>query len=234
MAEDKKSFILYADLIHMVKKLPKEKQADLFMLILEYVNDENPITEDILLEIAFEPIKQQLKRDLKKYEGKKEKKSESAKLGNLKRWHVDLYDQVMEQKISIEEAYEIIANHRKPSHCDNSIANIAVNVNDNVNVTVNDNVNDILLEKETKEIFNEWLDYRKQIKKPLKSEKTLKALIKKINDNGLDFSRQVIKTSIENGWQGLFWEKPRININSKQKQKPQMLADKMKADYGLQ
>ena len=46
MAEDKKSFLLYADLIHTVKKLPKEKIGDLFLTILEYVNDTNPIVDD--------------------------------------------------------------------------------------------------------------------------------------------------------------------------------------------
>ena len=70
MAEDKKSFLLYVDLIHTVKKLPKEKIGDLFLTILEYVNDMNPTVDDILVEIAFEPIKQQLKRDLRQWEEK--------------------------------------------------------------------------------------------------------------------------------------------------------------------
>jgi len=68
MAKDKKGFVLYTDLIHTVKKLPQEQQAKLFVHILEYVNDLNPKTKDILVDIAFESVKQQLKRDLKKYE----------------------------------------------------------------------------------------------------------------------------------------------------------------------
>ena len=47
----------------MVKKLPNDKAGELFKLILSYVNDEQPEVEDMLLEIAFEPIKQQLNRD---------------------------------------------------------------------------------------------------------------------------------------------------------------------------
>ena len=81
MAEGKKSFLLYCDLIHTVKKLPKDKQAELFIHILEYVNDMNPTTEDMLLEIAFEPIKQGLKRDLKKYEKIVERNQINGKLG---------------------------------------------------------------------------------------------------------------------------------------------------------
>ncbi len=68
MAKNKKGFVLYADLIHTVKKLPKEKQGDLFMVILEYVNDLNPIVDDLSVDLVFEPVKRQLKRDLKKYE----------------------------------------------------------------------------------------------------------------------------------------------------------------------
>lgn len=86
MAKDKKSFVLYADLIHTVKKLPKEDAGELFMHILEYVNDLNPDTENPLVDIAFEPIKRQFKRDLKKWEGIKDKRSEAGKKGANKRW----------------------------------------------------------------------------------------------------------------------------------------------------
>lgn len=81
MAENKKSFILYADLIHTVSKLPNEKAGELFKHILEYVNDKNPETEDLLLQISFEPIKQQLKRDLKNWEAFREKQRENGLKG---------------------------------------------------------------------------------------------------------------------------------------------------------
>lgn len=68
MAKDKSSFILYSDLLHTVDKLPDDMAGKLFKHILSYVNDLNPTTEDLIINIAFEPIKQQLKRDLLKYE----------------------------------------------------------------------------------------------------------------------------------------------------------------------
>jgi len=67
MAENKKSFLLYCDLIHTVSKMPNEKAGELFKHILSYVNDESPTTDDLIIELTFEPIKQQLKRDLQKY-----------------------------------------------------------------------------------------------------------------------------------------------------------------------
>ncbi|WP_288373989.1 DUF6291 domain-containing protein [uncultured Chryseobacterium sp.] len=152
MAEDKNGFLLYKDLIHSVRKLPKEKAGELFMHILSYVNDENPETEDFIIELAFEPVKQHLKRDLKKYKTKLDKKSESGRIGNLKKWHPEIYEKYESGLLSLEEA-EKIAKDRKVSQCDNFIANVADNdndtVNDNVSVTVIDN--DILLGKETKE-----------------------------------------------------------------------------------
>jgi hypothetical protein len=57
MAEGKKGFILYADIIHTVKKLPMEKRGELFTIILEYVNDENPEVTDLLIDLVWEPIK---------------------------------------------------------------------------------------------------------------------------------------------------------------------------------
>lgn len=82
MADNKNGFVLYKDLIHSVRKLPKDKAGELFLHILEYVNDENPQTDDLLIELTFEPVRQALKRDLKKYEKTKERNRENAH----KRW----------------------------------------------------------------------------------------------------------------------------------------------------
>lgn len=137
MAEDKKSFLLYTDLIHTVNKMPNEKAGELFKHILSYVNDLNPETDDLIIQLTFEPIKQQLKRDLLKYKESIIDKSNAGKLGNLKRWNKDLYDQVMNNKLDLNDACNIAESRRK-SHSDNvqsqPIAEIAVNDNVNVNV----------------------------------------------------------------------------------------------------
>ena len=83
MAKNKKGFILYCDVIHTAEKLSDEQAGKLFKHILKYVNDEDPTPEDIITEIAFEPIKQSLKRDLQKYEDIRLKNKENAQ----KRWN---------------------------------------------------------------------------------------------------------------------------------------------------
>ena len=80
-------------------------------------------------------------------------------------------------------------------------ANQAVNGNGNVIV------NGILLEKETKGLFNEWLDFRKKMRKPIIVESTLISLAKKIKAEGYLRSREVIQHSMDNQYQGLFWKK---------------------------
>ncbi len=79
MARDKKSFLLYTDLIFTVEQLSDEKAGQLFKFLLSYVNDEDPTTDDLILNLTFEPIKQQFKRDLIKYEVKKEGYSKAGK-----------------------------------------------------------------------------------------------------------------------------------------------------------
>lgn len=82
MADNKKSFLLYCDLIHTVEQLTNEQAGDLFKHILRYVNDQQPETESVITRIAFEPIKQSLKRDLQKYEDIRKRNQDNAR----KRW----------------------------------------------------------------------------------------------------------------------------------------------------
>ena len=139
MAQDKKSFILYSDSQGLINQLPDDVAGRLLKHIYAYVNDENPISDELLINIAFEPIKMQFKRDLKKWEESKEAKSINGKMGNLKRYNLDLYDLVSQNKITLDEA-EKVAKSRKASQGDSkqsqSVANVAVNDNVNVNVNV--------------------------------------------------------------------------------------------------
>ena len=146
MAKDKKSFLLYSDLLDKIEMLTIEERGILFTHLLEYVNDKEPVLTDRLLLAAWKPIELELKRDLKKYEVAKENKANGGRLGNLKRWNLDLYEDVINKNITLDEA-ETIAINRKVSHTDSNlshtIASVAVNDNVNVNDNVSVNVNDI-------------------------------------------------------------------------------------------
>lgn len=90
MAENKKSFILYCDLIHEVDHLTFEEKGRLFQHLLEYVNDMNPIMDDRVLLGSWKHIERQLKRDLEKYDEIRERNRENAR----KRWDATASDRI--------------------------------------------------------------------------------------------------------------------------------------------
>lgn len=82
MAQGKKSFTAYCDWKETFDALPNEKAGELIKHIFAYVNDQDPQTDDLLIKAVFAQIKATLKRDLKKWEAKREQNSKNAK----KRW----------------------------------------------------------------------------------------------------------------------------------------------------
>ena len=80
MATDKKSFLIYCDIIHTVEQLTDEQAGDLFKHLLRYVNDQDPQSDSVITKIAFEPIRQALKRDLEKYESIRKRNSDNARM----------------------------------------------------------------------------------------------------------------------------------------------------------
>lgn len=104
MADGKKSFLLYCDIQSTINKLSDEQSGKLFKIILGYVNDQNPIVEDVLLDLVFEPIKQQLKRDLKRYESIVEKRSLAGLASADKR------KQLQQVSTSVESVQQVSTN----------------------------------------------------------------------------------------------------------------------------
>jgi hypothetical protein len=80
MAKEKKSFLIYCDIIHTVEQLTDEQAGNLFKHILRYVNDQDPQSDSVITKIAFEPIRQALKRDLEKYESIRKRNSDNARM----------------------------------------------------------------------------------------------------------------------------------------------------------
>lgn len=81
MATDKKGFMLYADQQELFNQLSNEQAGELIKHVFSYVNDENPKTDSLIINLAFTPIKQQLKRDLKKWEQRADRSRENGLKG---------------------------------------------------------------------------------------------------------------------------------------------------------
>jgi hypothetical protein len=114
MAEGKKSFVLYSDQRELFDQLTDEYAGKLIKHIYSYVNDENPVSDDIIIKISFTPIKLQLKRDLKKWELQQDQRKEAGRKS---------------------------AENRKRALTESNERSISstVNVNGNVNGNVNNN-----------------------------------------------------------------------------------------------
>ena len=171
MAKNKKGFILYADVNHTVKHLSNEQAGELFKHLLSYVNDENPVSKNPIVNIAFEPIKQQLKRDLNRWESTREKRSEAGKKSAEAR-----------KKKAEELIQQSSTNSTSVKSVEQTSTKSTVNDNVNVNVTVNDNVNNKELNAANAEkdselealFFNFWETYDKKKNK----EKAKKAFFR--------------------------------------------------------
>lgn len=138
MASGKNSFVLYCDLIHVVKKLPKDKAGELLITILEYVNDLNPVVQDFTVELVFEPIKQQLKRDLIKWEGGKPERVQKAHnagvaSGEARRSKKNL---LVQPELGSSKSNLVVQNELNELGATKRTANVSVSAN----VSVNDNV----------------------------------------------------------------------------------------------
>ena len=154
----KKSVLLHCDIIHTIEKLDDENAGLLFKHYLRYVNDQEPEAPNLLVEIAFEGIKQTLKRDLKSWEKTTESRSKAGQIGNLKRYNPDVYSNFINNKITFEEAI----NLAKDSKGSQKVANLAVKDKDKDkdNVKVKDKVNNNnTLEHRETEFKNSLLPY---------------------------------------------------------------------------
>ena len=124
MAEGKKSFVLYSDQRTIIDMLSDEKAGKLLKHMFAYVNDENPVSDDPLILLAFEPIKLQMKRDLIKWKSTKEVRSEAGKAS-------------AEARRLAKEQQQNATNSTNVNFVQQSSTNSTVNVNDTVTVNVN-------------------------------------------------------------------------------------------------
>lgn len=139
MATNKRSFVLYCDLLHAIHELNREERGDLLTAILEYVNDKDPVPESRVVKVAFDHVKVQLKRDLIKYESIREKRRAAAKQSVIRRAKGDS-DQSEHLSTSAHTREQVLNDVNKTDKCSDDEQNeraldaqTARNVKGNVN-----------------------------------------------------------------------------------------------------
>ena len=122
MADGKKSFIVYTSWSVWLDRLNEKQKGQWLQWVMDYCNDKDPEEpKDPLVAMATAMAMETLKRDLKKYEERKERIRKNGR-------------QYQTEVAPISE--------RSRTDVETEIGGVNVNVNDNVNDNVNVNVND--------------------------------------------------------------------------------------------
>ena len=116
----KNSFILYNDLLPTVEKLPDETAGKLFKMILQFANGDNPTTDDLVLDVTFGLVQQQIKRDTQKYSEYIKKQRDNGKRGGRPK-----------KPEVIQETQKTQPFLEKPKKADNDNVSVNENVNGN-------------------------------------------------------------------------------------------------------
>lgn len=187
MATGKKKIVVYADWKASFDALTNEEAGLLIKHFFAYVNDENPVSENRIVQLMFEPIKATLKRDLESWETTRTQRIQAGAKGGKQK----------------------VANAKKIKQ---KVANVAVI--DSVSVSVSDNVNDISFKKETKynfkeellnlnfneKLVDEWLSIRKA-KKARNTETALNAFIREVKKSNIP-ANDILQICVERSWSG--------------------------------
>jgi len=127
MAVDKNSIIVYADWIELFEALKDDEAGRLIKHFFRYVNDQNPEPPDRLTELSFIPIKTSLKRDLKKWEGTKEKRSLAGLASAAARQKAK--EQLEQNSTNSTSVESVEQNQQEPT---NPTVTVSVSVSDSV------------------------------------------------------------------------------------------------------
>lgn len=117
----KKSFILHIDSLDILDDLTIEQSGKLFKAIRDYHKGIEPEL-DAITKIAFSPFKNQFIRDDKSYQKTCDKNSIKGKIGNLKRYNIELYNQLKDDYSNLDELLEL-ATSRQTRYSDKNSLN---------------------------------------------------------------------------------------------------------------
>jgi len=204
MAEEKKGFVLYADLIHMVKQLPDDKAGLLLKHILSYINDEKPTTDDIIVKIAFEPIKQQLKRDLKKYELAREQRVKAGKASAEAR------------RNRLAESTSVESRSTKPTVIGKGTVTVKGIVTGKV-IKKENKPNELVFPYDSEMFMEIWGTLATEKKWRNKSDSALQASLKILSKYSEGIAIEMIEKAIAGEWQGFVEPKTFNNGTKKQR-----------------
>ncbi len=204
----KKSFQLYTEWIEIFEVLEDKDAGQLIKHIFRYVNDKHPETDNKLVELAFVQVRQQLKRDLKKWEALCEKNRDNGALGGRPKKKPKL-------------TRRLFSKPKEPDKVE-----VEDKVKDKVEVKENKNILVFPFESDTFiRSWEEWKNYKKEEHRfhyaSLASEQKALTKLKNLSNAQEKIAIEILDESIANGWHGLFAigasNAPKDNVKRKYK-----------------
>ena len=222
-SQSNKSFILHKDSLSILEQLTDQQAGKLFKAISEYQKDGKIDNLDQITKITITPFLNQFQRDENKYQNS----IIQGKLGNLKRYHQEIYQRVISEELNLEEAEKLAypdkqVVYRPPivpdgdrSHNVSDSVSVSVSVSDSVSKSINKKDNIIIPSFIKADLWNDFLKLRISLKAK-NTDAAIKLLINKLTvfyNMGLD-ANEAIENSIENSWKGVFEPKSKTTGKS--------------------
>ena len=190
MAENKKSFTAYCDWNNTFNSLPDDKAGQLVKHLFAYVNDENPETDDLLINAVFANIKATLKRDLVKWKEKSEKNKQIA----LDRWNKKTSESI-NINTNVCERIESDANYT--DSVSDSVSDSDININKPLPFSF---YNSLISLGAKKELVSDWIKVRKN-KKLTNTQTAFNKFVIQYNKSGYNIN-EVLEKCVEKSWGG--------------------------------
>ena len=212
MAKNKEGFLIYKGFYEPVKALSNEDMGQLFRWIFEYqINGNEPTNTDRVF-MAFQFFKNQFRVDEVKYDKRVEVNKNNGSLGGR--------PLNPNKPNKTEKTQSVISEPKKADK-------------DKENDKVKDKGKEIVLLNELPfgsdefiKVWDSWIKFRKEMKKPLKAA-SIKEQLKFLSNHSEETAIAIITQSIMNGYQGLF----PLKANSKQSQQPISKLEQNLASY---
>lgn len=180
----KPSFLLYKDSFEFLKDLSDKDFGRLFKSVFIYSISGDLLPKNDPLYLAFMPIKLSIDRDNIKYLKRSEVNSVNGSKGGKQK----------------------LANATNRKRLRTKVADRDIVIDTDIVIETEKEIVSRLLPSHMAAFFS-WLEYRKSIKKKIDNPTTLKSLVEKFNSEPLAKVVWVVDQSIQNSWQGLFWDK---------------------------
>jgi hypothetical protein len=153
----RKSFILHQDSLEILNELTDDQAGKLFKAIFSYQKTGSFGNVDQFIKIILTPFISQFKRDNESHENS----IIQGKLGNLKKYHIEIYQKVINQEITLEDGEKLaypeklikLGLHRPPITPDQmGSLNVNVSVNASVNKNANRNISKKLFSQDVEQL----------------------------------------------------------------------------------